>query len=404
MDESRYYGLNSETNFSKAAELLKQAIARDPAFLLAYCQLAWAHDKLYFAGIDHSPGRLDLAKAAIDSAFRLNRDSGDAHLVSALHAYNGYLDYDRARDELAIAQRTIPNDARIFEMSGFIDRRQGRWRDATRSFERAIELDPQNGDLNFAAGFTYVCLRDYKRAREIADRGLTLLLKKDSTRLYTRSLPNWIDFHGRANVQPWHTFLDRALNENAVPARDLTRGRFFVSVFERDPAAAGRVLATLEYPVMNSRGFGAVKFTPAYARGLVARMKGDAAGAQGAFNAARVEQENAVATDPINASKLCSLGLIDAALGRKEEALSEGRRAIELLPPTKDALNGTEVLYYYAVICAWTGERDQAIEQLKRLATVPAGVSYGEICLDPHWDPLRGDPRFEQIVASLAPK
>jgi TolB-like protein/Tfp pilus assembly protein PilF len=404
MDESRYYGLSSETNFAKAAELLDQAIARDPTFLLAYCQLAWAHDKIYFAGIDHSPGRLDLAKAAIDSAFRLNPDSGEAHLVSALHFYNGYLDYDHARDELAIALRTMPNDARMFEMSGFIDRRQGRWRDALRNFERAIELDPQNGDLNFATAFAYVCLRDYKRAREIADRGLNLLLKKDSTRLYTRSLPGWIDFHERANVQPWHAFLDRVINENAVPARDLTRGRFFVSLYERDPNAAGRVLATLEYPVMNSRGFGGVKFTPAYARGLVARMKGDAAGAQTVFNAARVEQEKAVTADPTDASKLCLLGLIDAALGRKEEALSEGRRAIELLPATRDALSGAEVLYYYAAICAWTGERDQAMEQLKRLATLPAGVSYGEICLDPHWDPLRDDPRFDHIVASLAPK
>jgi len=96
--------------------------------------------------------------------------------------------------------------------------------------------------------------------------------------------------------------------------------------------------------------------------------------------------------------------LIDASLGRKEEALREGRRAVELLPPTKDALNGTEILYFYAVICAWTGERDQAIDHLKTLATLQAGVSYGEIRLDPFWDPLRGDPHFEQIVASLAPK
>jgi serine/threonine-protein kinase len=133
-------------------------------------------------------------------------------------------------------------------------------------------------------------------------------------------------------------------------------------------------------------------------------MRGNAADAYAAFCAARAQQENAVRTAPDDASKLCFLGLIDASLGRKEEALREGRRAVELLPSTKDALDGTEVLYFCAVICAWTGEHDQAIEQLETLAKLPAGVSYGEIRLDSFWDPLRGDPRFEKIVNSLAPR
>jgi serine/threonine-protein kinase len=133
-------------------------------------------------------------------------------------------------------------------------------------------------------------------------------------------------------------------------------------------------------------------------------MKGDTAGAYAAFSAARSQQEKVVDATPAEASKLCFLGLVDASLGRKEEALREGRRAIELLPATKDALDGTEVLYFYAVICASTGERDQAVEQLKTLARLPAGVSYGEIRLDPFWDPLRSDPRFEKIINSLAPK
>jgi tetratricopeptide (TPR) repeat protein len=155
---------------------------------------------------------------------------------------------------------------------------------------------------------------------------------------------------------------------------------------------------------MNARGIGDIKFSPACAHGLVARMKGDEADAYAAFSAARAQQEKAVRAAPEDASKLCFLGLIDASLGRKEDAQREGRRAVELLPPTKDALNGTEVLYFCAVIYAWTGERDQALDQLETLAKLPAGVSYGEIRLDPFWDPLRGDPRFEKIVNSLAPR
>ena len=399
IEESLYYGLNSETNLFKAVELLNQAIAQDPTFLLAYCQLARAHDAIYWNALDHTQGRLELAKSAVNSALQLNPDSGEAHFASALHFYYGYLDYDRARDELAVALRTLPNNARIFELNGYIDRRQARWNDAVRNLERAVELDPRNDDILFGTGFTYLCARDYERAREIANRGLALPTKNN----YAQLLPVWIDFHEQADTRPWHEVLEKILAENPASARDLTRGRFFVSLYERDPVAAERALATLDYPVMNARGIGAVKFSPAYARGLVARMKGDAAGAHTAFSVARAQQEEAVRTAPDDASKLCFLGLIDASLGRKEEALREGLRAVELLPSTKDALNGTEVLYFYAVICAWTGERDQAIQQLQTLARLPAGVSYGEIRLDPFWDPLRGDPRFEKIVASLAP-
>jgi serine/threonine-protein kinase len=400
IEESLYYGLSSETNLFKAVELLDRAITRDPGFLLAYCQLARAHDGIYWTGLDHTPGRLELANSAINSALRLNPDSDEVHLASALHFYYGYLDYDRAREELTIALRTMPNNARIFELNGYIDRRQGRWNDAGRNLERAVELDPRNGDILFGAGFTYLCSRDYKRAREFADRGLALA----TTNNYARLLPTWMDFHERADTRSWHAVLEKILTENPASARDLTRGRFFVSLYERDPAAAERALTTLDYPVMNARGIGNVKFSPAYARGLVARMKGDATGAHAAFSAAREQQDGEVRAAPDNASKLCFLGVIDAFLGRKEEALHEGRRAVQLLPTTKDALDGTEVLYFYAVICARTGERDLAIEQLKTLATLPAGISYGEIELDPHWDPLRGDPRFEQIVTSLAPK
>src|SRR5437667_490091 len=146
-------------DYFQAVELLDQAIARDPAFLLAYCRLAEAHDELYFQRpiiqADHTPSPLELANAAINSAFRLKPDSGEAHLALARHLYHGYFDYDHARDELAIAVRTLPNNARIFEWSGYIDRRQNRWHDAVRNFERAMELDPRNVKILTGAAETY---------------------------------------------------------------------------------------------------------------------------------------------------------------------------------------------------------------------------------------------------------
>src|SRR5204862_2425791 len=156
-------------DYFQAIELLNQAIARDSAFLVAYCRLAEAHDELYFDRFDYTPSRLELAKSAIDSAFRLKPDSGEAHLALAAHFYHGYLDYDRARSELAIAVRALPNNPRILDWSRYIDRRQNRWHDAVRNFERPIELDPRNVNILTSAAVAYDLMRDYGHARETSE-------------------------------------------------------------------------------------------------------------------------------------------------------------------------------------------------------------------------------------------
>ncbi|MBA3830979.1 MAG: protein kinase [Chthoniobacterales bacterium] len=385
IDKAAYEsGKEQGNDYSQAVELLNQAIGRDSAFLLAYCRLAEAHDELYYEGFDHTPSRLDLAKSAIDSAFRLKRDSGEAHLALATHLYHGYFDYDHARDELAIAARTLPNNARIFEWTGYIDRRQNRWHDAVRDFEHAMELDPRNMKILLGASFTYEFLRDYKNEREVCDR----LIAVEPNNSVGRRRRAWVDLVERADTRA---------------ARSIGP---YLFRYERDPVALDRALAALRAEsedTFAARGPGGATFSRAYLEGLIARRKGDAAGAQAAFTLARAQQEELVRARPDYGPPLCILGLIDAGLGRKEEALREGRRAIELSPVAKNSPDAADVLYFYAVICTWTGERDLAIEQLETLAKIPAGVDYGDIRLNPYWDSLRGDPRFEKIVASLAP-
>jgi serine/threonine protein kinase/tetratricopeptide (TPR) repeat protein len=386
----------------QAVDLLNQAVTRDPSFLLAYCRLAEAHDALYFRGDDRTPNRLALAKAAIDAAFRLKPDSGEAHFALADHLYHGYFDYDRARDELAIALRTLPNNARIFELSAPIDRRQGRWRDAVRNHERAMELDPRNVTSLITAAVTYRSLRDYRRALAIFDRIIALEPKDILYRLRRAR----VEVRERADLRPLQAIVGKNFTDNPALLRTDASDCFLVALWARDPVAADNVLAATTDNAFGARG-NSVGFTRAYAKGLVARMKGDEDGARAAFNAARTEQERIVRAQPddfTQSVELCFLGLIDAALGRKQEALSEGLRAVELLPLTKNALDGADIIYFYTAICAQVGERDLAIEQLKTVAKIPAGASYGELRLDPLWDPLRGDPRFEKIVASLAPK
>jgi tetratricopeptide (TPR) repeat protein len=174
---------------------------------------------------------------------------------------------------------------------------------------------------------------------------------------------------------------------------------------ERDPAAAERALVALgdnpcwgESPIILSRSFG---------EGLLARMTKDEARARTAFEAARIQQEKIVQAKPDYGPTLCVLGLIDAALGRKDLALDEGRRAIALTPVEKDVKNGSLVLQYFAITAAWAGDKELALQQLEAGLRAPAAslmLSYGALKLFPAWDPLRGDPRFEKIVASLAPK
>ena len=148
----------------------------------------------------------------------------------------------------------------------------------------------------------------------------------------------------------------------------------------------------------------AVHFSRSFVEGWIARLEQNENKVQAAFESARAEQAKIVEGQPDYAPPLCVLGVIDATLGRKKEALSECRRAVELLPVQKDAFNGPLMIEWFAVSAAWVGEKDLAIEQLSMAIRVPGPLSYGNLKLQPFWDPLRGDPRFEKIVNSLAPK
>src|SRR5262249_4045574 len=174
---------------------------------------------------------------------------------------------------------------------------------------------------------------------------------------------------------------------------------------ERDPAAADRALVALasspcwfDSAIILSRSFG---------DGLLGRMAKDETRARTAFDAARAQQEKIVQAQPDYGPSLCVLAMIDAAIGRRALALEEGRRAITLTPLDKDVINGSLVIQYFAITAAWAGDKDLAVQELETALRAPAGsvlLSYGALKLLPFWDPLRGDPRFEKIVASLAPK
>jgi len=389
--------MSTKANLLKAADLLSQAVARDPSFFKAYCLLASTHDRLYFLGRDHAPARLALAEAAIEAAFRLHPDAGEAHLARAQNLYRGYLDYDAALAELDVAAKTLPNDAAVFELKGYIERRQGKQEEAVRSLERAIDLDPRNSLTLQQIALSYRHLRRFAEQKSVLDRALAIEPNDVNAKLERAA----VDFYWKADTRPLHQMVDSIRAENPAATPDIAEYWLLWALAERDAAAAkNAVIAAGENPAFTDE---AVIFSRPFMEGVIARMTKDDTEVRAAFAAACVEQEKIIQAHESYGPPLCVLGLIDAGLGRKEEALREGRRAVELLPVEKDPINGIAMVKYFAMIAAWVGDKDLACEQLSIAIRPPSRITYGELKLLPFWDPLRGDPRFEKIVNYLAP-
>jgi TolB-like protein/class 3 adenylate cyclase len=387
--------IHAREKLPQAAHLLEEAVTRDPHFLQAWCLLSRVHGVAYFRGHDHTAARLGLANATAQAALRLQGDAGEAHLALANYYYHGFRDFERARSELAIAGRTLPNNADVFRYTGFIDRREGRWDEATRNMERALELDPRNFFILQQLAYAYQWQRRYADEARTYDRALTIVPADP----YTRILRALVALDWRADIKPFQTTLATLVAENPSVAPDVDIPLY--ALCERTAAAANRTLTNYPREGVVNNG---VNYPYAYWEGVVARLQGDSAKARMAFTVARSEVEKLVEKQPDFAAVLSLLGMIDAGLDRKEEALREGRRGCELLPIPKDAIDGADLAINLAQIYAWTGEKDRAIEQIAAVERVPNSLSYGLLKLHPYWDSLRSDPRFEKIVATLVPK
>ena len=389
---------NAKANLVEAADLLNRAVERDPSFFKAYCLLASTHDRLYLLGHDHTPARVALAEAAIQEAFRLRPDAGEAHLARAQNLYRGYLDYEGALTELEVAAKTLPNDAGVFELKGYIKRRQGKQEEAVHSLERAIDLDPRNSFTLQQIAVTYRDSRRFAEQKSILNRALAIEPNNLEIKLELAA----VEMYWKADTRPLHQTLDSIRATNPAATQDIAEYWLYCALAERDAAASKNAIIAAggNAPFTDD----AVSFSRPFMEGVIARMTKDDAAARAAFTAARAEQQRIIQTHESYGPPLSILGLIDAALGRREEAIREGRRAVELLPIEKDPLFGITMVKYLAMTAAWAGDKDLACEQLAIAIRPPSRLCYGELKLLPFWDPLRGDPRFEQFVAFLAPK
>ena len=376
-------------------QLLEQAVSRDPGFVPALCRLANTYLYLHWLN-DRSAPHLDLAKKALDAAARLQPDAGEVHYTRGLLYYRGSLDYGPALAEFALAQRRLPNDASILFLVGMVERRQGHWEESIRHAEQAVALDPHNTGFISELATTYAILRRYDEAAKTLDRALAWK-PRDFAMAVLRA---WADKEWKADLRRWKSLVAGDAGPPADP-NDLISARLTLALLERNYRAAQEALETPGLAEFDDNGF----FIPReWNEGIIAHGLADHARANAAFLAARQRAAAAVQQSPEDARALVVLGQIDAALGRRADATREGEHAVELLPASKDAINGGLIMQRLARIYAQTGDVNRAVNFLEKIIPLPNGPSYGMLKLEQDWDGLRGDPRFEKIVASLAPK
>ena len=374
----------------KAEELFEQAIKLDPNFALAFAGLSMVQSWLYHEG-DPTPARREKARLNANEALRLQPDLPEGHLALGYSYYYGDRDYQRALAEFEIAKRDLPNEADAYSAIAAIQRRQGKWAESTANFEKSVSLDPKNSNVLFNFAFNYMAQRDFETADKIFDRAIAADPKSFSA--YGMKSALAVAWKGDVG------FVENQLS-SVPPGFDpdgiVTWSRVWILTLQRKFAEALQVLQQFrgETVTIPEKGFCP---KPALEGSLYVYL-GEKEKARAAFEQAKPVAERLVRDAPDDPFRHADLGVVLAGLGRKEEAINEGKKAVELLPESEDAFSGPGATAALAEIYAGVGEYDEAFRLLDHLLTVPNGLTVWALKLDPVWDPLRKDPRFQALI------
>jgi serine/threonine protein kinase/Flp pilus assembly protein TadD len=389
-EESRLRCLN-------AINLLQDATRKDTGFALAFCLLAKAHDLLYTDEFDNTPQRRALGDAAVNEALRLRPDLPEVHLAIALHRYVCYRDYEGSLLGLAIAGKELPNSPDVLTLKAYIDRRQGRWEQAVAGLDKAVSLDPRNSETLIQFHLTYLYLRRYPDCQRVLDQ----LIQLEPNNAALKVMKAGVELDWNANLSGYRTALKDFSSHTKVDLVIASR-LFTGAVLARDWASAEEILNTSasdEFYLFEGWG----KIPRDCVVLWLERIKGQAPLTAPGFSKARDELNLQVKANPQDQRLLSALSLIDAALGRKQEAIEEARQAVQELPVSKDAMMGPLLAENLALVYALTNETDQAFQALTVSAKTPGGATYGDLKLNPAWDSLRSSDRFDELMAQLGP-
>jgi len=383
-------------NSLQAEQLLEQATKLDPKFADAFAMLGGVENWIYHS-FDPVPARAEKARAAINEALRLEPDLAWAHFSQGFYYYYIDRNYERALDEFAIAQRGLPNSSDIYMARGAIERRQGKWAQSTASLEKAVSLDPKNAWILENLADNYGATKNYEAADKALDRGIEAAPQSFSA----RGLKAKLAIESRGDLSVAEKMLAQ-VPPGVDPEGVITFSRINVLMLQRKFTEALAVLQ--RWPDEIIHGDSTAPTSKAFLEGVLYFCQGDKGKAEAALERARPFAEQSLRESPDDPARHVQLGFILAGLGLKEGAIAEGRRAVELNPESKDAFEGPQLTVSLAQIYAQTGENNQATQLLEHSIHTPNGITVPILKLDPIWDPLRKDPRFQALIDKYGAK
>jgi serine/threonine protein kinase/Tfp pilus assembly protein PilF len=393
----RLVEVSETTSLIDAIKLLEEALRLDPKFTSAYCLSAKAHDQIY-NGIDLTPTRRAFGDVAISKALALQPEAPEVHLTYAYHLYMGYRDYESARMHLAIAKRGMPNNPEVMWVAGLMDRRQGNFERAIQEFSEAMTLDPRNPMIDLA--HTLFITRQFSAAEQQYDRAIRLDANHPSLKVLRAY---FVTFMKDGDDTPLRSEL-ADIPSSMDADRHVLNWRLVCALNNCDWQQASDLVT-----MMGEEDDGAFAYANATVPAgcysvLISRLRGDRPDVNSAFAHTRSHLNRKVQRSQGNPRLLSQLAVVDALLGKKHDAIAVAERTIEMLPISSDAVHGPLVLLNLAVVYTWTEELNLSFEILNTLAKTPGGLYFGQLKRDPYWEPLRKDPRYNELLAELAPK
>jgi TolB-like protein/Tfp pilus assembly protein PilF len=380
----------------KAEPLFEQAIKLDPNFALAYAGLSMVESWMYHS-FDPVPVRRERARLNANEALRLQPDLPEGHLALGFSYYYGDRDYEHALAEFDVARRGLPNESQAYMAIGSIQRRQGKWAESTANLEKAATLDPKNINVVMNLGFSYMAQRDFETANKVIDR----LVAASPQAFQARAFKGFVAAHSKGDLSVAEKVFS-SLPPETDPNGLMTLARFWVLRLQRKFPEALQVVQQFRGEVLSNAT--TAPCPKAFLEGEIYLLQGDEAKARTALEQARVVSDQLVRAAPADPVRHGQHGLILAVLGQKQEAIAEGKRAVELLPESQDAFDGPQGTAALAQIYAWTGEFDEAFRLLDHLLAIPSSLTVPILKLDPAWDPLRKDPRFQALIDKYSPR
>jgi TolB-like protein/Flp pilus assembly protein TadD len=378
----------------KAEDLFEQAIKLDPRFAAAFAELSMVESSMYHS-FEPTPARREKARLNANEALRLQPNLPEGHLALGFSYYYGDRDYERALAEFEIAKRDLPNDAQAYMAIGAIQRRQGKWTESTANLEKAAALDPKNSMILDQLGLNYMALRNFDAADKTLDRAIAAAPQAFGPVAFKAYLA--ILSNGDVNLAEKQL---SSIAADSDPNGMVTWLRWWLLMLQRNFPEALAVVERFPAEILMSDT--TAPAPKALLKGIIHWLEGDKPKAQIEFEQSRIISEKLLREAPEDPARHTQHGLILAALGRKQEAIAEGTCAVELLPESKDAFDGPKITASLAEIYALTGQSDEAFRLLDHLLQVPNGLTVHTLKLDPAWDPLRKDPRFQALIEKYA--